>query len=379
MRHFNKPWFQNWFMFWGEFALLPIYLARRVWNKRHRRLLGKPPKLGSQVSPSVFILPAFCDLFGTGLSCVGVMYVPAAVASMVKGSLVIFSAIMSVAFLKKHLMGFHYVALCITAFGLFLVSYAAVKDAGEQSTGGGTYQSLVGICMVLIGVLCNAFQFVFEEHLLSGKQVSAELVVGLEGFWGVIINGILLVALAYLPGADNGAIQSGSDTLTMISGANAPALWTLLSMYVCCTSTSQICGMTITKKLSAVTRCLISNLQVILVWFASLALYYSGDEAYGTPWTANSWFQLAGFALMVYGTLIYNEVFKIPGLSYMQDFTLAPFPALWSPKAADAGGLPNWESPGALGINSPPSPGALRTPLIDEEYQDTIIGDICLS
>lgn len=385
LRHFNKPWLLNWFMFWAEFSLLPIYAIRRILSQRRRRLKGKPPKPGSQVSPFVFILPAACDLLGSGFLCVGTLFVPAAVASMVRGSMVIFSALMSVLFLKKHLLVFHYLALLITTAGLGLVSYAAIRDAGEQAQGG-TKQTLLGITIIMIGVLCNAFQMVFEEYLLSGAKASAQLVVGLEGMWGVMMNGILLVVLSFLPGSDNGVLEDSYDSAVMFSGENSSKVKLLMTLYIICTGTSQLCGMTITKKLSAVARCLISNCQVILVWMVTLSLYYCGSQEYGTPWTSNSWFQLAGFICMVFGTLTYNEVFRIPGLSYVKkDLESMPDPIVWSPRVTDAGGLPNWESPSASEAGSSPggsprsslfqSPDALTNPLLDE---DTIVCSIDL-
>jgi len=279
------------------------------------------------------------------------------------------------------LLGFHYLALLITTSGLCVVSYAAMRDAGQQLHGGDIHQTLVGITIILTGVLCNAFQMVFEEHLLSGAKVSAQLVVGLEGMWGVLMNGVLLAMLSCLPGSDNGVLEDGTDASVMFSGENSSIVKFLITLYIICTGTSQICGMTITKKLSAVVRCLISNCQVILVWFVTVSLYYCGYEAYGTPWTSNSWLQLAGFGLMIVGTLIYNEVFLIPGLNYIQsDFEAVPDPIVWSPRVTDAGGLPNWESPSASEAGSPTrsprlyqsflSPSGLASPLLEE---DTIV------
>merc|ERR1719440_906747 len=66
-RHFNKPWMQNWMMFWGEFALLPVYILTRqlrvgVGGKHVTAAASsnKPPI-------ATFLLPACCDLIGTGL------------------------------------------------------------------------------------------------------------------------------------------------------------------------------------------------------------------------------------------------------------------------------------------------------------------------
>merc|ERR1712070_500946 len=45
-------------------------------------------------------------------------------------------------------------------------------------------------------------------------------------------------------------------------------------------------------------------------------LYYTGSEQYGNKWSRNSWFQLVGFILMLWGTLIYNGIVDLP---YVRD------------------------------------------------------------
>jgi len=334
-RHFNKPWTQNLQMFVGEFSLLPIYITTRTLSRAWRSPPKRFAKPDSSKKPSVFALalPACCDFLGTGLFAVGLMFVPAAVAQMMKSSMVIFSACLTVTFLRKKLLGFHYVALVITVMGLISVSYAALSQTNGDE--GDFHQTVIGLSIIILSIVCNSFQFVFEEYLLSGYTVSAQWVVGLEGLWGILIQSFFLLVFMQFPGRDNGVIEDSRDTVRMFSGDNSNLLQCLALLYMLGVSASQLCGMTITKRLSAVTRCMVQSCQTVLVWLVTLGLFYGGYEQYGSPWTPYSWFQLAGFVLTIAGTMIYNEILKVPFLTYEQEVDVNPGLALWSPKVTD--------------------------------------------
>merc|ERR1712224_926367 len=117
-----------------------------------------------------------------------------------------------------------------------------------------------------------------------------------------------------------------------------------------------ICCLAITKRISAVTRCLVDSCRTLVVWLVSLVLFYSGHEAWGSPWTSYSWLQATGFVLLVLGTLIYNSVVQVPCFQYKHPNYEKPAAASWSPKMALAGnkGLDDWElSPAPSPITSP--------------------------
>ncbi len=60
------------------------------------------------------------------------------------------------------------------------------------------------------------------------------------------------------------------------------------------------------------------------MWGLNLAQYYlilhfnpTKIPRYGEPWTDYSYVQLGGFVLLVFGTLIYNAVIKVPCSTYL--------------------------------------------------------------
>lgn len=375
-RHFNKPWVQNWTMFWGEFLLLLVYNFRRWLSNRKRLAVRKKPRQLDNVSSLVFALPACCDTMATGLSCVAMMYIDASVWQMMRGVVVLFTAALSVFALGNRLRPFHYVALLITTGGLFLVGLAAFLNIGRSARDvsiAGTHQLELGFGLFLMFVsqLFAAAQFTIEEYLLQGRRISSTKVVGMEGMWGIIIQGGLLLVFAHVQGDDHGVYEDIPDAIKMITSPHSSQLHFLILTYMVSVACYNGCGLQVTKTISAVTRCLVDCCRTLAVWVISLALYYNGYKEYGVPWTVYSWLQLAGFILLAIGTLCYNKVLCLPGFSYVDEMRIdePPLANFWSPKINIYKGMDGAEvSP----VWSPVSPGLLAR-FLDENsdsYRD---------
>lgn len=361
---YNKPWMNNWLVFWAEWTMFPIYKLERYRSARKRISLGKQPRPESEVNMLLFAVPGFCDVLGSGLSAVGIMFISAAVWQMMRGSLILCTSALSVIFLKRRLKPFHYVALGLTICGLYVIGCAALSEAHLVAPGSTEGSVAIGICFTLLAQLASSAQCTFEEYLLQGKKVSAKLTVAMEGFWGIIAQGVLLVIFTNIPGSDNGTLESWPDTTTMYcSLPGSEMLLTLTLTYMVSIAMYNLAGLKVTKSISAVTRCLVDSCRILVVWFISLGMYYFGDQRYGVPWTNASYVQVLGFILLIAGTLIYNEVLHVPGLDYDQDDEDVPPIAAWSPSAQPFRGLDDWEfSPPVSPVPSSP----LLYPLQDE-------------
>lgn len=371
---FNKPWAQNWFMFWGEFGLLPLAQVQQSRRDARRMAKGKLPKAPDKAPFYIFAIPSFCDVLGSGLGGLAMMFVSASVWQMMRGSIVIFTSALTVLWLKKKLMKFHWFGISFTMLGLVCVAYAAIADA-SGSEGAGNRPGF-GIMLVLIAQLTASFQGVFEEHLLQGMNIAATKTVGFEGFWGVLLQSVLCLAFTLAPGADHGKIEYMPESVTMYEGSLPIQLFTL--KYMISIAMYNLCGLSVTKSISAITRCLVDSCRTMVVWLVSLAFFYGFEgrfRAYGSPWTEHSWLQACGFLLLIIGTLIYNAVLKIPGLRYDQSRQDEPPQAIWSPHAPQNKGLndyelsppasPNYFSP----ADSPHGSTASAEPLLEKEQR----------
>uniref|UniRef100_A0A7S2VQF7 Uncharacterized protein n=1 Tax=Zooxanthella nutricula TaxID=1333877 RepID=A0A7S2VQF7_9DINO len=167
--------------------------------------------------------------------------------------------------------------------------------------------------MVIGAQLCSAFQMVFEEKLLTGgPKTPAKKVVGMEGFWGCLIMAVVLTLMStVVPGSDAGHYESAPEGLYML--AHSPALLALVPSYMCSVAVYSLTGIVVGKRMGTVVRCLVDSSRIVVVWAMNLFLYYYVSEDLGAPWAPHAWLTVLGFALLICGTLLYNEVLRAPG------------------------------------------------------------------
>lgn len=351
---FDKPWLTNLMMFNGEASLLLVFYLRQS-SKRCRRndddlqesLLGLP-----EAPVYIFALPASCDVLGTGIAAVAMMFIDAAVWQMMRGAVIVFSAMFTVIFLKRQLRMYHWAGIFFTVLGLFLIGTSAILDeAATAKTSGNAH---VGIALVILAQVFAAFQFTFEEHLLTGYAVSSLQTVGMEGVWGSAYMVVILAVMTTISGSDHGVYESIPDGLHMIRGSGVMQL--LVSTYMASIAVYNFVGMQVCRKLSAVTRCLIDCMRTAVVWGFQLGLYYGVSREYGNGWTSHSWLQLVGFGMLVLGTLIYNGVIRLPAIDYRRlnlEFPRQIMQATWSPTVNRAA---TWGWGPQFGPHSPHNP-----------------------
>lgn len=61
-------------------------------------------------------------------------------------------------------------------------------------------------------------------------------------------------------------------------------------------------GLSVTKTVSATARSTIDTCRTLFIWIVSL----------GLGWESFKWLQILGFALLVYGTFLFNDIIKPP-------------------------------------------------------------------
>ena len=279
------------------------------------------------------LIPACCDLTATTIGGVGLLYIEASVWQMLRGSMMIFSAGLSVIFLKKRLKKVQWIALATCTGALCIVGYANMAIAGQkthksiqnvtrnltsmvhQSTSDEDRASvdlqMMGIGLVLLSQIIQAGQVVVEESLLSSfANVSPLQITSSEGFWGTLLCGSLLAILTVTPPSHVpiGHLfhEDAIDTYTMIK--NSEELQFVLGLYIICILFFNACSILVIKELSAIVRTILTSVRALCIWGVELfmfhILHYQGEA-----WSGKySLIQLFGFALLVLGTLWYNEI-----------------------------------------------------------------------
>ena len=74
----------------------------------------------------VCLLPAICDLGGTTLSGIGLLFTSASVFQMLRGSIIVFTGVLSVVFLGRKLAAFQVVGMIATAVGITMVGMSSI-------------------------------------------------------------------------------------------------------------------------------------------------------------------------------------------------------------------------------------------------------------
>eukprot|EP00930_Biecheleria_cincta_P102779 TRINITY_DN94603_c0_g1_i1.p1 TRINITY_DN94603_c0_g1~~TRINITY_DN94603_c0_g1_i1.p1 ORF type:complete len:395 (-),score=53.40 TRINITY_DN94603_c0_g1_i1:13-1197(-) len=308
-KHFHKPWTQNLQMFIGEALVIFIFLARRP-GAQARELNQEAKKV---VPFYIFLLPACCDILGTGVGGVGMLFISAPVWQMMRGSLMVFTAIFSVVFLGRELPPYKWAAVVVCVIGLALIGVSAILDAaGSESS-----SVPLGILFTVVSQAFAAFQMVVEEIYVKKYEAPPAQVVGSEGIWGIIVMTIVLSVMYLIPGNDGGSYENALESFGMLAGSRDLLIFVMF--YLCSISFFNFFGVTISGQLSAVHRTLNDALRTIIIWVVEIIVFYTISEEFGVGWKAHTYLQLIGFALLVLGNLLQNAIVKIPGFKYEDD------------------------------------------------------------
>lgn len=336
---FKKPWFQTEAMFIGMFGCLFVYEGMNLYKYLKRRNSPEGQRLLDDTKPSVnasasgakkappkwkqyvlVIAPAMCDMVATSAMNIGLVWISASVWQMLRGSMVIFSALFSKFFLKRELHASHWIGVGTVAFALLVVAFSALMpslDAPSESNSDDfqatTSQQAIGCTLVVVAQVIQASQIVVEEFLLHEVDLHAVLIVGLEGLWGGLACSLLLVVVNFIPEPYG---EDVLDTLYMLTH-NGKIIGTGLA-YAAAILAYNMFGMFVTQTTSAVIRTILEGLRTACIWITNLFIHYvvTKDPKFGEAWTQWSYLQLCGFLFLLLGMWVYNGIVRIDGLYY---------------------------------------------------------------
>jgi len=271
--------------------------------------------------PSKFVYLGLCmfDLSASALGGVGLMYIDASSNQMLRGSMVVFTAIFSRILLRRRLSWKQWAGIMSVVAGLALVGMCGLFRANALLTNQQTTQALsnyvspshalLGLFLVLSGAALNSIQNVFEEILVKrvgGDAIDSLELVGWEGVWGTLITGlVLLPTVNAIPGPNCGRAESIVDTWTLMRGSSL--IVALVIGYTIALAMMNAFSVELSKAVSATFRQLINALRVVFIWAISILLFYVwSHRTMGEGWDVYSYMQLGGFALLIVGTLLYG-------------------------------------------------------------------------
>jgi drug/metabolite transporter (DMT)-like permease len=243
----------------------------------------------------------------------------ASIYQMTRGSIMIFTAIFSIIFLKAKVYRHQFLSLAIISSGLLLVGLAPMVEG--DSTKKGAETKLLGIITLIAGQLFSAAQFVIEEKLVTKYYVHPLQMVGWEGIWGSLYYTVLLGVFYFIEcDPDNAFCYHGGGEDRLENSIFAfhqlianPVLLVYTIGFVCSIAFYNFVGITITKYVSSAARAVMDNGRTVLIWLFFLAPFLPED------WQEHFMFmQLGGFVLLIFGTIVFNEFISLPCLGLDQ-------------------------------------------------------------
>lgn len=277
-------------------------------------------------------LPACCDITGTTLMNVGLLFVAASIYQMTRGALVLFVGLFSVLFLKRKLYLYHWLSLVVVVTGVALVGLAGAIssdhqkpiESGERSgvpelakamalaardtlqtvaADPNVLRTILGIFLIAFAQIFTATQFVLEEFILERYALQPLKVVGWEGIFGLFTTLVVQVILHFTVGVTksgrNGFFDATEGYRQVFE--NKTIGWTSLAIMVSIGGFNFF-GLSVTRSISATSRSIIDTCRTLFIWIVSL----------GLGWESFKWLQVVGFALLVYGTFMFNDLVKPP-------------------------------------------------------------------
>jgi len=293
-RDFEHPFFQALGMFLGELCCLPVFYYLQ-WKYKDSDEYA-PRK---SFSPWLLALTALCDMVATSLMYVGLNMTYASVFQMLRGSVVIFTGILSKVFLKRQLYPFQWLGMFFVLLGLGGVGLASVLGGGSDDAN--APDPILGDILIISAQVVVAIHMVLQEKFISKHNLPVLQVVGTEGLFGFIFTSFALVFLYLIPGSNgDGHVEDSPDAIVQIS--NSWVIPLALSGNVISIAFFNWFGASVTKYIDSTTRMVLDSVRTFVIWGVSL----------GVGWQDFNYLQVIGFALLLTGTAVYNKIVVVP-------------------------------------------------------------------
>ncbi|KAI1156036.1 hypothetical protein F4825DRAFT_363675 [Nemania diffusa] len=260
-------------------------------------------------------LPAICDILGTTLMNAGLLMVAASIFQMTRGALVLFVGLFSLIFLGRKLHLFQWLSLFGVVVGVGLVGLAGAIQPDtkanatsltammEDPAAAEALRVVLGVTLIAGAQIFTATQFVLEESLLERSSIEPIEVVGWEGLFGLAFTLIGMLVLHFAIGRTDAGRLGPFD---MVEGLRQMVenKVVLISSFLIMISIGgfNFFGLSVTRSVSATSRSTIDTCRTLFIWIVSL----------GLGWETFKWLQVAGFALLVYFTFLFNGIVQPP-------------------------------------------------------------------
>lgn len=231
---------------------------------------------------------------------------------MFRGSVIIFVALLSVGFLERQLGAREWTGIFAVIIGLTVVGAADFMTNSTDQTQSRN-NVITGDLLIITAQVITAIQMVYEERYVTGMDIPALQAVGYEGLFGFTTLGLLLAPMYFIqvgaPFNNNahGSLEDLPDALVQIG--NNWQLMMAISGTIISIAFFNFAGISVTKEISATSRMVYDSVRTLVIWAVSLLL----------TWQEFQWLQVVGFAALLFGMCLYNDVFVCQAYRAVRD------------------------------------------------------------
>lgn len=303
----------------------------------------------------------------------GLMHIPASIWQLLRGSSVVFVALMKHFGLHSPLEPSMWVGVGLIMLGVVCVGFSPMFSDQSESSGDGDGDVTFGILLTLAGTFMQSLQYAYEEKVMSGDNPAPPwLLIGMEGIYGSILVLLIVYPVAGLaPGNDHGVYEDLSNTLAQLS--DSPTLVQLSTVFCFSVFVLNSFSVLVTFMLSSVWHAILDIFRPNSIWGAQLAIFYLGGRksGFGEGWNHGSYLQLVGLVVILAGTFTYNGTIKVPGMRPTGDLLSKSDPRA-SPALTRSPLLTKNASPGSE-FGSKGSPYAPRAQIANPSLKEKLV------
>ncbi|OMJ96229.1 hypothetical protein SteCoe_189 [Stentor coeruleus] len=308
--NFAHPYIQCTNLFLGEALCLLIYMTyksikrfrNRTLQYKHLHRSGSKTlsKFYEKLGVLSFGIPGILYVFSIYLMFIGLALSALSVYQIIRGIITLPVLIFSMIFLRRRFYRHHYLGIFFLLLGVIIVSIDSVIEKSISSS-----DPLIGAIVLIISQLIAGGVFVYEEYLMNKMFVEPIQAVGVEGLVGLILSVLVLIVLNFIPCENNDFCYGGKVENTMQVVEDIIENTRLLILFISSFFVITVlywAGIYTTRYASALARATLDSSRIVVVWVYSII----------AGWETVLWVEIIGFAFVVFGTLVYNEIVVIP-------------------------------------------------------------------
>ena len=309
-QHFAHPYIQCTNLFIGESLCLLVYTTYKYIKRKQsrvsdyrqfrRRFSNNLPNCYTRLGVLSFSIPGFLYVFSIYLMFIGLALTAPSVYQIIRGFLTVPVLIFSLIFLKRKFYRHHIFGVICIVLGLVIVGIDSIIEKSPSSN-----NPEIGIIVLVISQVIAGIVLVFEEYLMSKMEVEPLQAIGIEGISGLIFSLIVLIILNFIPCKNPDFCSGGKveNTIQVLKDIFSD-YWLMLILFssIIVITILYWAGIYTTRYASALARATLDTAKIVIVWIFSISV----------GWETFLWVEFVGFIIMVFGTLVYNEIIILP-------------------------------------------------------------------